>query len=111
MRWNRQADCSNIYSCKPISQYTVIQDTVQYLTSCAHAARKVMLSYVRIHALPGVVDGAIKTSEVSSWIRGGAWGRRCRLSSLPMLKATSSRDQHMSVLPATGNLCRVRACL
>ena len=49
-----------------------------------------------MHALPGIVDGARKTSQVGKWVQGGAPGKSGRFSSLPMLEATSSRDQRMS---------------
>ena len=51
--------------------------------------------YVLMHSLPGIVDGARKTSQVGRSVIGAAQGRRRRLSSLPMLEATSSRDQRI----------------
>ena len=53
-----------------------------------------------MHALPGIVDGARKTSQVGWWVRGGARGRSCRFSSSPMLEATSSRNQCMNAAPS-----------
>ena len=54
-----------------------------------------------MHALPGIVDGAINTSQVGGWIRCGVWRRSCRLSSSPMLEAaTSSRNQCINVAPS-----------
>ena len=43
-----------------------------------------------MHALPGIVDGARKNSQGGSWIWVG--------TSLPMLEATTSRDQCMSAV-------------
>ena len=51
-----------------------------------------------MHALPGIVDGARKTSQVGGSVRNGAWGSSFRLSPLPMLETTSSRNQ-------SGNQC------
>ena len=48
----------------------------------------VLYVYVLMHALPGIVDGARKKSQGGRWIWVGA--------SLPMLEATTSRDQCMS---------------
>ena len=45
----------------------------------------VVYVYVLMHALPGIVDGARKSSQGGSWIWVGA--------SLPMLEATTSREQ------------------
>ena len=53
-----------------------------------------------MHARPGIVDGARKTSQVGWWVRGGARGRSCRFSSSPMLEAISSRDQCKNVAPS-----------
>ena len=50
-----------------------------------------------MHALPGIVDGARKTSQVGGWVRDGARGRSCRFSSSPMLEVASSRNQCMNV--------------
>ena len=51
----------------------------------------ILYGFVLVHALPGIVDGARKSSQ------GGSWG--CgRDSSLPVLEATTSRDQHMSAV-------------
>ena len=47
-----------------------------------------------MHALPEIVDGARKSSQGGSWIWVGARGGG-RYSSLPMLEATTSRDQCM----------------
>ena len=58
----------------------------------------VLLFYGLMHALPGIVDGAIKRSQVGRWVQGGARGRSRGFSSLPMLEATSSRDQRMSAV-------------
>ena len=49
--------------------------------------------------LPEIVDGARKISQGGRWILVGARGRSPRLSVLPMLEATLSRDQCMSALP------------
>ena len=58
-----------------------------------------------MHALPGIVDGARKTSQVGSWVRDRARGRGCRFSSLPMLETTTtSRDQ---CIIECCNLCHV----
>ena len=60
--------------------------------------------HVLMNSLPGIVDGARKTSQVGRLVRGAAPGRRRRISSLPMLEATSSRDQ---CIIECCNLCRV----
>ena len=46
-----------------------------------------------MHALPGIVDGARKTSQGGTEVKGGSG----RFSSLHMLEATSSRDQRMNL--------------
>ena len=46
-------------------------------------------AYVLMHALPGIVDGARKTSQVGR----RAWGGGRRFSSLSMLDTTVNRDQ------------------
>ena len=51
-----------------------------------------------MHALPGIVDGARKTSQGGKWGRDGARVTGRRLSSLPMLEATISRNQCMSAV-------------
>ena len=53
----------------------------------------VLLADVLMHSLPGIVDGARKTSQVGRWVRAGARGGSRRYSSLPMLEATTSRDK------------------
>ena len=53
-----------------------------------------------MHALPGIVDGARKTSQVGRWVRGSARGKLFIFSSSPMLEATSSENQCMSVAPS-----------
>ena len=54
----------------------------------------VIYVYVLMHALPGIVDGARKTSQGGSWIWVGA--------SLPMFEATTSREQQcMSAVTST----------
>ena len=63
----------------------------------------VLLFYVPMHALPGIVDGARKTSQFGRWVRVAARGSRRRFSSLPMLEATSRRDQ---CIIECWNLCR-----
>ena len=47
-----------------------------------------------MHTLPGIVDGARKTSQVGTEVKGGSG----RFSSLHMPEATNSRDQRMSVV-------------
>ena len=61
-----------------------------------------------VHAHPGIVDGARKTSQVGGWVRSGALGRGCRFSSSPMLEGTSSRNQYMNV--ATSVVHHVEIC-
>ena len=46
-----------------------------------------------MHALPGIVDGARKTSQGGSWRRVDA--------ALPILEATTSREQYMSAVSST----------
>ena len=59
----------------------------------------VLLFYVLMHALPGIVDGARKTSQIGRWVEGDSVeGGSGRFSLLPMLEATSSRDQRMSAV-------------
>ena len=58
----------------------------------------VLFVYVFMHALPGIVDGARKTSQGGKWVRGGARGRSRRLSPLHMLEAIMSRNQYMGVV-------------
>ena len=53
----------------------------------------VLFADVLMHSLPGIVDGARKTSQAGRWVRAGARGGSRRYSSLPMLEATTSRDQ------------------
>ena len=53
----------------------------------------VLYAYVLIHALPGIVDGARKKSQGGSWIWVGA--------SVPILEATTSRNQCMSAVTST----------
>ena len=55
--------------------------------------------YVLMDALPEIVDGARKVSQGGKWVLAVAQGRINRFTSLPMLEATISRDQCMSVLP------------
>ena len=59
--------------------------------------------YVLMHALPGIVDGARKTSQVGTEAKGGSG----RLSSLPMHEATSSRDQRISAVTSVMQCGRV----
>ena len=49
-----------------------------------------------MHALPGIVDGARKTSQVGTGVEGAS-DRFPGFSSMPMLEATSSRDQRMNL--------------
>ena len=57
-----------------------------------HSTQNLVVSYVNflMHALPGIVDGARKTSQGGSWIWVGA--------SLPMPEAITSREQFMSAV-------------
>ena len=48
-----------------------------------------MALFYFLYALPGIVDGARKTSQVGRW----AWGRGRGFSSLSMLATTVNRDQ------------------
>ena len=64
-------------------------------SSNAHSTQNFVVSfvYVLMDALPGIVDGARKISQSGRWLRDGAWERSCRFASLPMLEATTSRNQ------------------
>ena len=80
----------------------IIQDKKKLKSTNPHSMQDfvVLFVYVLMHSLPGIVDGARKTSQVSKWVRAGARGRRHGFSSLPMVEATasSSRDQCITVL-------------
>ena len=76
---------------------TTKQFKIQHLKSSKPNNFVVLFVYDPMHSLPGIVDGATKTSQVGSWVRAGAWERSRGFSSLPMLEATTSRDQCISV--------------
>ena len=58
----------------------------QYLYTTFERIIPLFYLFMYMHALPGIVDGARKTLQVEK-------GRSGRFSSLPMLEATTSRDQ------------------
>ena len=70
---------------------------MQHLKSSNPHDFVVLFVYVFMHALPGIVDGARKTSQSGRWVRVGARETRCRFSALPMLEATTSRNQFIIV--------------
>ena len=111
-----------IYICKCISaiQYhryhQAIQDT-NFERVATHTARIISLFCLfvcaLVHALPGIVDGARKTSQVSSWVFVGKRARRRtgRFSSLPMIEATTTRDQCMGTNLRVGKFLQLEHVL
>ena len=88
-----------IYIASQYHRYNqVIQDTL-LKSSNPHSTHNFVVLFVCVlmDALPGIVDGARKTSQSGSWvICARALGRSRRFPLLPMLEATTStasRDQ------------------
>ena len=94
-RFTSASQCSDVPPIQPTnSRYKNLKSTNP------HSMQNfvVLFVYVLMHALPGIVDGARKTWQFGRRVRGDARGRSCRLSSLPMLEATISRNQGMSAV-------------
>ena len=93
-----------LYSYRPISPIQPSYSRYKFwrVASNPHSTQNfvVLYVYVRMHALPGIVDGARKSSQGGRWIwvdaRGG--GTTCRYSSFAMVEATTSREQCMSAV-------------